>query len=557
LDPDTANAPSGLILLLHAHLPYVRHPEQEEFHEETWCFEAVLECYLPLLEVLEGWARDGISATLALSISPTLAAQWEDPLLARRLRRYHANLQDLASKEFARALLLPERQAVAAFYQERLERLGAILERPGFRLAAAFGAHAAAGRLELLTCPATHPTLPLLADEPGALRLQLRTAVEQHRTLFGAAPAGLWLPECAWIPELESTLLEAGIRWSVLETHGLQHATPRPRHAVFAPVRTSGGLSFFARDPRSARQVWSRHEGYPGDPRYREFHRDVGHDADRVYLEAHRHGALEPGFTGLKFHRITGPGSAKELYRRTAALDAVQTHARHFVAGRIRSLNAAARHMDRPPVLLAPYDAELFGHWWFEGPEFLDAVAREIAAHPDDLRLTTPSRILSAGDPPDLAEPMASTWGEGGHFHVWLHPANAWMEVPLRRAGRRLASLAERHSRKPVSPLNERRLRQAARELLLAQSSDWPFLVAMGTAGDYPARRFRDHLAAIERLTDSVDQDAPECGADGLADRESKFPLFPDLEWRHLATGAQTQASPQPVQVTYSNERSR
>ncbi|MCW5559348.1 MAG: DUF1957 domain-containing protein, partial [Verrucomicrobiae bacterium] len=294
MDPKTAHPPHGLILLLHAHLPYVRHPEREEFHEETWFFEAALECYLPLLEVLEGWARDGIPGTLALSISPTLAAQWEDPLLTRRLRRYHANLQELAAKEFDRALLLPERQAVAAFYQDRLQRLGAMLDRPGFRLAAAFASHAAAGRLELLTCPATHPTLPLLTDEPGALQLQLRAAVEQHRTLFSAAPSGLWLPECAWIPGLEAPLLEAGIHWTVLETHGLHHATPRPPHAVFAPVRAAGGLSVFARDPRSARQVWSRHGGYPGDPRCREFHRDVGHEADRVYLEPHRHGALEP-----------------------------------------------------------------------------------------------------------------------------------------------------------------------------------------------------------------------------------------------------------------------
>lgn len=524
-----------LILLLHAHLPFVRHPEHPEFYEETWLFEAVLECYLPLLQVLDGWERDGVAGSLTLSVSPTLAAMWQDELLRSRLRRHLARLEELAAREEDRAHFQPARRAVATFYRQRLQALRASLDGAGAGLSAAFARHARAGRLELITCPATHPTLPLLRDEPGSLQTQLLTATDAHARAFGRAPEGLWLPECAWEPGLESFLLRAGIRWTVLETHGLLQALPRPRQAIFAPVRAPGGLAIFGRDPRSARQVWSRQGGYPGDARYREFHRDVGHEADWDYVQPHLHGATERGFTGLKFHRITGPGDTKALYDRTLALTAVEEHAAHFVAERVRMAQAAARHMEAPPLLMAPYDAELFGHWWFEGPEFLDAVVRRVAAGNSGLELATPSCALATRPHLDTVQPAASTWGEGGHFQVWLDPSNAWMEVPLRHAAQRLTALASRLVASPQTAVTERRLRQAARELLLAQASDWPFLVKMGTAGTYPATRFRQHLAAVNDLADQIVHGNPDHADARLTDLERRHNLFPGLNWRHLA----------------------
>ena len=528
-------ARSHLVLLLHAHLPYVRHPEQPEFFEESWFFEAVLECYLPILGVLDGWERDGIPGGLTLSLSPTLVAMLRDELLSQRLRRHLSQLVDLAAREEIRAFFLPERRAIAAWYRERLGALSRQLERLTDGIPAAFARHAAVGRVELLTCPATHPTLPLLLEEPGSIRTQLRTALDAHQEAFGQAPAGLWLPECAWTPGLDAHLADHGIRWVLLETHGLLHATPRPREAVYAPVRTRSGVAYFGRDPQSARQVWSRHGGYPGDPRYREFHRDVAHEADWDYVQPYLHGAAERSFTGLKFHRITGSGPAKELYDRTAALTAAHQHAAHFVEQRARVAHAAAQQMAPPPVMAAPYDAELFGHWWFEGPEFLDAVVRRLAEDRDGVRLSPPTRLLQELPEPERVEPAASTWGEGGHFSVWLDPANAWMEAPVRRAGRRLAGLASRLAKGNPSALAERRMRQATRELLLAQSSDWPFLVKMGTAGTYPATRFREHVAAVHQLADLVEADAPGSADGTLQDLEHRHPVFPHIQWRNLA----------------------
>lgn len=521
-----------LALVLHAHLPFVRHPERPEFHEETWLFEAILECYLPLLRLLAGWERDRVPGCLTLSVSPTLAAMLGDPLLQTRFRRYLHRLHELAEREEIRAHFEPARRSVAAGYGHWLREQEDQYEQVGGNLLAGFARAGVNGLLELITCSATHATLPLLRREPGCLKAQIEVALAQHAQWAGSAPEGFWLPECAWTPGLDDVLAEAGVRWFIVETHGLLHATPRPRQAIFAPVLTPAGLAVFARDPASARQVWSRHGGYPGDPRYREFHRDVAHDAEWEYVRPFLHGAAGRAFTGLKFHRVTGPTLDKELYDRREALAAVTEHADHFVTERIRTGTAAAALMSRPPLLVAPYDAELFGHWWFEGPEFLDAVARRAALDPHRIRLVTPSQDLGEYSELEICQPAASTWGEGGHFTVWLDESNAWMQPPLRAAGRRFERLAAAFQSTTPDPLTKRLLRQAGRELLLAQASDWPFLVKFNTAGAYPARRIREHLAAFETLAGVLESPPPRVEPAALADLEARHNLFPDLDWR-------------------------
>ncbi len=533
MEPLPAPLPAiRLALVLHAHLPFVRHPEQPEFHEESWLFEAILECYLPLLRFLTGWERDRIPGRLTLSVSPTLAAMLRDDLLQTRFRRYLRRLRELAEREEVRAHFEPARRSVAEFYRQWLRDQEDQYEQLDGDLLAGFARAGVNGRLELITCSATHATLPLLRREPGCVKAQIEVARTQHAQWAGTAPEGFWLPECAWTPELDDLLAEAGIRWFVVETHGLLNASPRPRQAIFAPVLTPAGLAVFARDPASARQVWSRHGGYPGDPRYREFHRDVSHDAEWEYVRPFLHGAVGRAFTGLKFHRVTGSTLDKELYHRGEALVAVAEHADHFVAERIRTGAAAAALMSRPPLLVAPYDAELFGHWWFEGPEFLDAVARRAAAEPDRIELVTPSQDLRDHPELEVCQPAASTWGEGGHFAVWLDESNAWMQPPLRAAGRRFERLATSFRHTTPDSLTERLLRQAGRELLLAQASDWPFLVKLNTAGAYPTRRIREHLAGFESLAAALESAPSPVEPAALADLEARHNLFPDLDWR-------------------------
>ena len=299
-----------LAIVLHAHLPFVRHPEHERFLEETWLYEAVIECYLPLLLMFEGWGRDRLPARLSLSISPTLGAMLADPLLRQRCRRHLDALIDLAGAEVVRHHWDAARQKIAQFYHDRLSSLRQAYEERGGDLLGGFGRLQASGQLDLLTCSATHAVLPLHRSHPGSVRAQIRAACRQHQHWFGAPPRGFWLPECAYAPELDEPLAEAGVRWFVVETHGLLQARPRPRYGVFAPVITPSGLAAFGRDPSCARQVWSRQAGYPGAPEYRDFYRDIGFDLDLEYLRPHLPAGPARSFTGLKYHRIAG-GQAK------------------------------------------------------------------------------------------------------------------------------------------------------------------------------------------------------------------------------------------------------
>jgi 1,4-alpha-glucan branching enzyme len=341
----------------------------------------------------------------------------------------------------------------------------------------------------------------------------------------------MWLPECAWRPGVDRILAEAGIRWCVLDSHGIMLGTPRPQRAIYAPVFTPAGVAAFARDRESARQVWSAADGYPGDPWYRDFYRDAGWDMpEEEFRKFFPEGPRR--FTGLKLHRVTG-GEPKQCYDRDAALARVREHARHFLGERIRQVRSVRSLMPVPPVVVSPFDAELFGHWWFEGPEWLAAVLRGAAEARADIRLVTPGEYLAEYDTHQVVEPAESSWGEAGHNAVWLDPSNAWIYPALHDTERKMISAARHFSAAPVSEIEERCLRQLARELLLAQSSDWAFLIRSGTAREYATRRTREHLERFRRL--HAELHAGHAETAHLENCESCDNVFPRLNWRIYA----------------------
>jgi len=481
-----------LSLLLHAHLPFVRHPEHERFLEESWLYEGIIESYLPLLQMLEDWHRDQISAKLTLTLSPTLCSMLRDPLLQERCTRRLDNLVQLAESEIHRSALEPRVQSLARFYHHRLGLLRELWRGIDCDLVRAFGRMQELGRIEIITCAATHALLPLLAHHEPSIQAQVFTARDHYRECFGADPRGIWLPECAYVEAVEPILKAAGLHWFALESHGVLHATPQPRFGLYAPILTPNGLAVFGRDPESARQVWSRTEGYPGDPRYRDFYRDIGYDLDLEYIQPYLPTPHHRGFTGIKYHRITGPTEDKRVYERGPALEAAAAHAAHFLDARIRRVHSLARVLDQPPFLLMPYDAELFGHWWFEGVDFLDAVVRLACRHPNDFRLTTPADYLQSHSTHQVAAPAASSWGEHGYTNDWILPH-------LDNAQHRMTDLVRRFDQ--AGPLEQRALNQAAaRELMLAQASDWPFILRTGTSPDYARLRVEEHLLRFHDL---------------------------------------------------------
>jgi 1,4-alpha-glucan branching enzyme len=350
--------------------------------------------------------------------------------------------------------------------------------------------------------------------------------------LFGADPTGFWLPECAYAPGLESLLQQANIRWFVLDAHGVMFGKPRPCRSIYAPSYTPAGPAVFARDRDSSRQVWSAREGYPGHPAYREFYRDAGFDLPMEHLGPIARGSRK--FSGVKYFRITGRGEEKELYDREAAEKAVETHAAHFVEHQQRQLRELSG-LGFDPIIVVPFDAELFGHWWFEGPRFLELVIRK-AARAQGFRLTTPSEYLAAHSTQQAMQPAASTWGENGYLGVWLDQSNAWIYPHLHTATQRMSEAARRHAG-DSSPLADRVLKQLARELLLAQSSDWAFLMKTGTAKEYATKRTLDHLSRFNRLHDQFT--ANHIDEKFLHDCEWRDNLFPNLNWRYYCSGGQ------------------
>lgn len=518
-----------LALILHAHLPFVRHPRNERHLEELWLFEAVTETYLPLLEAFEALRRENLSYRLAISFSPTLCAMLQDPLLQQRCAEHLDALVELADKEIHRTRWEEPYQRLALFYHQRWLALRGLYDRIHRDIPAAFSSLEAEGRLELITTSATHAVLPLLQHHPPSIRAQLLVARDSHRACFKREPRGIWLPECAYFPGLEEHLAEAGLRWFVLDTHGVLRAQPRPSHATFAPILTPRGVAAFGRDHLSARQVWSRHEGYPGDPRYREFYRDAGFDLDLEYVQPHLYALGLRGFTGLKYHRVTGSHRNKEVYDRTAALEAVRDHASHFISQRATQVEQVRTLMDRPPILVAPYDAELFGHWWFEGPDFLKTLLRQITCSPGPVSLLTPGDYLGLHPVNEVAMPTASTWGEAGHLGMWLNEDTEWMFRALQEPQRQLTRLANEF---PAPTALERRiLNQAARELLLAQSSDWAFIIRSRTSPDYARSRFESHLRNFQVLAGGLPH--PATLEKPLAEIEEQDCLFPEIRFEY------------------------
>jgi len=542
----------SLALILHAHLPFVRHPEHEHFLEEDWFFEAITECYIPLVRTMQRLVDERVPFKLTMSITPTLCAMLQDRVLRERYVQHLDLLIDLAARERKRNRDHRRLRELADFYFRIFrDTRRFFVDECGCDLLTSFRELRESGGLEIIASGATHGLLPLLQSASGgpptAARAQILIGRDVYADVFAAESAGFWLPECAYAPGLESILQEANMRWFVLDAHGLLFGKPQPRRSIYAPCYTSAGPAAFARDRDSSRQVWRAQGGYPGNPVYREFYRDAGFDLPLEHLGPVTHGTRK--FSGVKYHRITGPGDEKELYDPVATERVAEMQAIHFVEERrrqIREISAAGFD----PIVVVPFDAELFGHWWFEGPRFVEFLIRQ-AANDRDFHLSTPSEYLAANPTQQIIEPAASTWGENGYFEVWLNPSNAWIYPLLHIAAQRMNEIARRHASAlgeqprqhsglpneepaggtPAEQFADRILKQLARELLLAQSSDWAFLIKTGTAREYATKRSTDHLARFNRLHDQLVTNRVD--EEFLRECESRDNLFPNVNWRY------------------------
>lgn len=531
-------APKGyLALVLHAHLPFVRHPEYDRFLEETWLFEAITETYLPLLATMEGWERDSVNWRLTMSLTPTLCSMLDDELLRERYINHMGRLIQLAENEIDRTRSLPDFHPTAVMY-ERLfrQRLEDYTERYGADLTGAFRALQETGRLEIITSGATHGFLPLMSQLPEAVNAQVSIGVDSYRQTFGRDPRGIWNPECGFFPGLDEALARNGLKYFIVDSHGILFASKRPRYGIFAPLQTPNGVYAFGRDQESSRAVWSAKLGYPGDGRYREFYRDIGFDLDLNYLRP-AVGDIDARIaTGIKYHRITSAQTElrnKEPYEEAEAREAAAQHAGHFLFSRQQQvLHLSSLMKGRPPIVLSPYDAELFGHWWYEGPQFLDMLVRKMHFDQQDIELTTPTHYLEQFPETQVSMPSVSSWGYGGYNEVWLEGSNDWLYRHLDETARRMIDLANEHE--AATGLTRRALNQAAREILLAQASDWAFIMKTNTAVEYAVKRTKTHIGQFLKLHEMIVSGTID--EETLEQIETRDNLFPGLDYRVYRT---------------------
>lgn len=525
------NKPVGsMALVLHAHLPYIRHPEHEDFLEEDWLFEAMTETYVPLLQAFERLDADSVPYRLTMTVTPPLASMLADELLVSRYRNHLGKLRELVDRQVAENADHTAIGKSARFYQSWLAQTRDYVEdRWGGNLRDALRETQERGHVELVTCTATHGLLPTMGSE-AARAAQVRVGAQSYRQAFGRDPRGIWLAECGWQPGVDQLLAANGIEYFFTDSHGILLGDPRPALGLYGPTCTPAGVFAFARDVESSRQVWSAKEGYPGDEWYREFYRDLGYDADYQYIRPYLHQDGVRRGVGLKYHRVTGEVELHEkaLWDVDRAKERAEAHAGNFLFNRQAQVRWLADGMDRPPLIVSPYDAELYGHWWFEGPWFLEHFLRKAGTEQDQLELITPGDYIDRGYAVQEQVPNMSTWGDEGYFKVWLNGENAWIYRHQHEAEDRMRALARAHPKATGSL--KKALDQAARELLLAQSSDWAFIISMETTVPYAVRRFREHISNFRIIAGMIESQRLDEAA--LQAISTEDPIFRWIDYR-------------------------
>lgn len=497
-----------LLLVLHTHQPFVRHPEFEHAFEESWLFEAITESYIPLIEIFEKLIMEGVNFKITLSLTPPLVAMLADDLLQRRYLRYITERISLAEKEMQRLQAEPKLHRLAKVYYEKFSRCREVFQvRWGEDLTTAFQFLLDSGRIDILASGATHAYLPLWELYPQINALQIQLGVRQHQDRFGVKPSGFWLPECGFSAGVDQLLHDAGIKYFFLDAHGVLNGEPRPRFGVYAPIHCPSGVAAFGRDWESHNLVWLKDRGYPGDAVYQEYDSDIGFELELDYLSPFTHGQ-ERVPTGMRYYGV-GSATAREVYDPDLAFARCDEHANHFIHQCHREVERVYDSQGKKPVIVALFDTEHFGHWWHEGPTWLDLVIRKMAFDQNTVRLVTASDYLKISPTNQVVAPSISSWGYQGYSETWLMGRNHWVYPVLYEMIERLDKLLK--SNPTPEPSFRDALNQYVRELLLAASSDWAFMMHAQTTHRYAEKRVTEHVQNMmsiyeQLLTERIDR---------------------------------------------------
>lgn len=499
-------------------------------HGTDWINESAAECYLPLLHTLDRLLREGIKPRWTVNMTPILSEQLSDPSFQDGFEVYCQEKIDAAiadAKKFEREgpLWL---QGMALFWQRFYTRALVQFKHQWNRsITEAFAFFQEQGSIEIITSGATHGYQPLMGTDESC-RAQVRLGIANYEKHYGRKPRGIWLPECAYRPRYDwkspveensvawprmgtdEILKQEGIEYFFVDSHMIRGGQPLGTYAANFPqlaelfARSSRyftppeefrseyehyvlptGVTVFARDPETTVKVWSGDAGYPGDEHYLEFHKQ-----------------LYPG--RLRYWRISQNKAdlgQKQPYDPWSAFEKIQSHAQDLVNVLKGTLARYRGLADRNGTLVAMYDTELFGHWWWEGPEFLYELARAI--HKDgEIEMVSGSEVVDTDPARHMITLPEGSWGEGGYHYIWINDGNYWTWQKLYPIERRLRQMAREYAGGPADEI----VKQAAREMLLAEASDWQFLISTFSARDYAEIRFNDHVDRFNGLADIADR---------------------------------------------------
>lgn len=555
--------------VLHSHLPYCRNAGRWP-HGEEWLHEAALGSYLPLLIALYDLKQENYPFKLTLSLTPVLVEQLADSLVVEHLEEFIADKVYRAQADVNRFEKAGEGHLLylARFYLERYQQiLAAFRNRFNKNIVSAVKKLQDEGYLEVATSAATHSYLPLL-ERDSSIYAQLKTGVESYRHHFGASPKSAWLPECGYRPAFytgaegrtyikpgfEFFLSQLGISCFFAETHTVEGGQPVgkareevigpygniPRRYVvpltgyIEPTKRTSYLPYWVQTPevavigrnnRTGMQVWSAEWGYPGDFHYREFHK-------------------KDGISGLHYWKVTGAKvdlARKEYYDPYWADQRVEEHSSHYAHLVEELLLNFYQESGKFGIIAAAYDTELFGHWWFEGVDWIKQVLRRLSQS-EVVELTTASEYIEQHPPEDVLALPEGSWGLGGGHFTWQNVDNEWMLPIVHSAELKMEEIVAKYPN--AKGTLQQILNQAARELLLLQSSDWPFLITTGQAKEYAIERFgyyadrnnyRGHVGRFYRLVDIAESGQIDETAQNLCQQfweEDK--LFPNIDYRYF-----------------------
>ncbi len=495
---------SNIMLVLHSHIPYVKRQGRWPFGE-VWLFEAMAETYVPFLRTWLRLQEEGISAPVTLSFSPTLLDQLNSPYIQEEFLVYLKDRENKAAEDERYFLSIADTQmaSLAAFYHRFYQdiRRDFVIELD-CDIIAALKKLQDNGDVEIITTAASHAYLPLL--DPSSLKHQIYWGKRAYEKYFEREPKGFWLPECGYFQGIEDLLIQNGFKYFYVDSHAVEGGQPlgdsspvaedldcaaetfaNTGLSTYRPYKIQGkDIMVLGRNAMVSQQVWSADFGYPGDEHYREFHK-------------------EAPLSGFKYWQVTdrnGNSDKKLTYDPEKAMRKVRQHSDHFVMG-LESTGYQARNLGfDEPIIVACYDTELFGHWWWEGINWLDEVIRKIHRNPNL------NFILPSGLPSEMPEAQVfeSSWGMGGKHYVWDNKETTWMWDIIRRASNEYENIDKSRI---TGDLQQQVLAQALRELILVESSDWLFMVTNNLTRDYAMKRFFEHYTKFLRLINALRDD--------------------------------------------------